>query len=95
MVPALPITPTGLSASAVSISQINLAWKDNVTDETGYYVQDCKGSACTNFTTIATLGASDSNTGMSRSTKYRYCELTYDSIGNSAYSNITSATTPR
>jgi hypothetical protein len=34
----VPTAPTGLSATPVSATQINLAWTDNATDETGYRV---------------------------------------------------------
>jgi hypothetical protein len=33
-----PTAPTGLTATPVSVSQINLAWTDNATDETAYKV---------------------------------------------------------
>ena len=64
--PALPAAPTNLTATAVSRSQINLAWTDNADNETGFRIERCKDSTCTNFTQIATVGANVttySNTG--------------------------------
>jgi carboxypeptidase T len=94
----VPAAPTSLTAAAVSRSQINLAWTDNATNETGYYVERCKGATCTNFSRIAALGAnatSYQNTGVSRNTTYRYRVQAYNATGSSGYSNIAAATTPR
>jgi hypothetical protein len=94
--PALPLAPTDLAATAVSKSQISLAWTDNATNETGFYIERCKGSTCTNFARIATVGANVTtyaNTGLSRNTAYRYRVRAYSAGGNSAYSNIAGATT--
>ena len=55
--PALPAAPTNLTASAVSRTQINLAWTDNASNEDGFKIERCKGSTCTNFAQIATVGA--------------------------------------
>ena len=96
--PAVPAAPTSLTATAVSRSQINLTWVDNATNETGYYVERCKGSTCTNFVRIATLGAnvtSFANTGLAKGSTYRYRVAAYNAGGMSAYSNIAAATTLR
>jgi carboxypeptidase T len=96
--PAVPAAPTNLVATVISRSQINLAWTDNSSNETGFRIQRCKGSTCTNFTQIASAGAnvkSYSNTGLSTNTTYRYRVYAYNTAGNSAYSNIVAATTLR
>ena len=96
--PALPNAPTGLNATAVSKSQINLSWTDNAGNETGFRIERCKGTTCINFALIATVGAnatSYSNTGLSSNTSYRYRVRAYNATGNSGYSNIAVATTPR
>ncbi len=96
--PAVPAAPTSLTATAVSRSQINLAWTDNATNEDGFYVERCKGSTCTNFVRIATLGAnvtSFANTGLAKGTTYRYRVAAFNTGGMSAYSNIAAATTLR
>ncbi len=96
--PAIPAAPSSLTAAAVSKNQINLTWTDNATNETGFYIERCKGATCTNFVHVATVGAnltSYSNTGLSSNTTYRFRVRTYNANGASAYSNIATATTPR
>jgi len=92
-----PSVPSNLLASTVSTSQINLSWsasKDNV-GVTGYRVEQCQGSACTNFTQIGILaGTTYQNNSLSANTAYRYRVRSADAAGNlSAYSAIVSATT--
>src|SRR5439155_1644055 len=51
-----PTTPSNLTATAVSGSQINLSWTastDNV-GVTGYPVERCQGAGCTSFAPIGT-----------------------------------------
>jgi inhibitor of cysteine peptidase len=96
--PALPAAPSTLTAIAVSKNQINLSWTDNATNETGFKIERCRGSTCTNFAQITTVGANVttySNTGLSGNTTYRFRVRAYNAAGNSVYSNIAWATTPR
>jgi chitodextrinase len=86
-----PSVPTGLTASAVSSSQINLSWtasSDNV-GVSGYRV-------FRNGVQIATTSATSfTNTGLSPSTTYTYAVAAFDAAGNlSAQSSSASATTP-
>jgi len=85
----------GLTAAAASSSQINLAWSDNSSDETGFKIERSL-TATSGFAQIATVGAnatSYSNTGLSASTTYYYRVRAYNGAGDSAYSNPASATT--
>jgi subtilisin len=96
--PALPAAPTNLVATAISKSQINLSWTDNATNETGFYIERCKGATCTNFARIATVGAnvtSYSNINLPANTTYSYRVQAYNAGGTSAYSDIVAAKTPR
>jgi len=91
-----PAAPTNLTATAISKSQINLTWRDNSSNETGFRIQRCKGSTCTNFAQVASVGVnvkSYSNTGLTANTTYRYRVYAYNATGSSAYSNIVTATT--
>jgi len=92
-----PTIPTNLTATAISSSQINLAWTastDNV-GVTGYRIYRCQGSGCTPSTQIGTSATNSySNTGLTASTAYVYQVAAYDAAGNpSAQSTSASATT--
>jgi hypothetical protein len=92
-----PNAPSNLTATAVSRSQINLAWADNAGIETGFIIERGKGPAGA-FTQIATVGAnvtSYSNTGLAADTAYRYRVYAYNASGTSGYSNVASAKTLR
>ena len=94
--PAVPAAPSNLVATAVSRSQINLVWTDNATNESGFYIERCRGTTCTNFAQIATVGVdvtAYNNTGLSANTSYRYRVRAYNLSGASAYSNIALAKT--
>ncbi|MHB8660871.1 MAG: fibronectin type III domain-containing protein, partial [Minisyncoccota bacterium] len=85
-----PSTPTGLSATVVSSSQINLSWTastDNV-GVTGYKIYR-NGTQVT-----TTTGTTYNDTGLTASTLYSYTVSAYDAAGNnSAQSTAASATT--
>jgi chitodextrinase len=92
-----PSTPTGLTATAASSTQINLSWTastDNV-GVTGYEVQRCQGAGCTSFAAIGTpAGTTFNDTGRSPGTTYRYQVRARDAVPNwSAASSIATATT--
>jgi chitodextrinase len=93
-----PTAPTGLAATAVSPTQIDLSWTastDNV-GVTGYRVERCQGATCTTFAQVGTPTATSySSTGLTASTTYRFRVRAADAAGNlSAYSSIVNATTP-
>jgi hypothetical protein len=87
-----PTTPTGLTATAVSTSQINLAWTAST---------DTGGSGLAGYKIYrggvqiaTTAGTSYQNTGLTASTNYSYTVSAYDAAGNnSAQSGSVSATT--
>ena len=85
-----PSTPTGLTATAASSSQIDVSWNastDNV-GVTGYKVYR-KGAQI-----ATTTGTSYSNTGLPPSITYSYVVAAYDAAGNtSTQSTSVSATT--
>ena len=94
---AAPTVPTGVSATAVSISQINLSWAastDNIA-VTGYKVYRCTGVSCSNYTQVGTpSGTTYNDTGLTVSTTYRYQVTALDARGNeSARSTTVSAAT--
>ena len=89
--------PTGLSATAVSASQINLSWTgstDNVA-VANYRVERCQGATCTTFAQIgAPTGTTYNDTGLTTATTYRYRVRAADAAGNlSGYTAIQNAAT--
>ena len=91
-----PAAPSGLSATAVSGSQINLSWTDNANNEDGFHIERCTGSGCTNFSQIAQATPNTTtfnNSGLTSSTTYRYRVRAYKGAANSGYSNVADATT--
>lgn len=89
-----PDAPTGLTATAMSSSQIDLSWADNANNETDYKIERKSGVSL--FSEIDSVGANQtsySDTGLDPSTMYTYRVCAYNSDGNSDYSNDASATT--
>ena len=85
-----PTVPTGLAASVVSATQVNLAWNAATDDVgvTGYYVylndQPLSTTASTSFT----------HTGLAAGATYNYRVSAYDAVPNhSAWTAVVSATT--
>ena len=96
VVPVVPAAPSGLTATAISRTQINLAWVDNSGDETGFKIERCKTANCTNYVEVSQVAANVTtfaDTGLTKNTTYRYRVRAFNAGGNSAYSNATSART--
>ena len=90
----VPAAPSGLTASSSSSTQINLAWADNATNETGFKIERKTGSGGT-YSQIATVGAGVvgySNTGLTPGTSYYYRVRATNAAGDSAYSNEANTT---
>jgi titin len=88
-----PATPSGLSATTASSSQISLDW-DDVTGETGYRVD--RSTNGTTWSTLASLSANVSgydNTELTAATKYYYRVVALHSAGNSSPTSTVNATT--
>ena len=93
-----PTSPSDLTATAVSSSQITLEWTastDNV-GVTAYLVERCQGAGCTGFGQIATVaGTTYGDKGLLGGTSYSYRVRATDAAGNlGSYSNTASATPP-
>jgi hypothetical protein len=92
--PLTPNTPTLLTTTTFSSTQINLTWNDNSTYETSYRVESSLDN--TNWGTIVTLPAnttSYSDTGLIPSTLYYYRVVASNMGVDSLSSNVLSATT--
>ncbi len=92
-----PSTPTNLTATVASATQVNLTWAASTDDVgvTGYKVERCQSASCSNFAQIsAPTGTTFNDTGLAGSTSYSYRVRATDATGNlSGYSGTASATT--
>jgi predicted phage tail protein len=89
-----PAAPSGLTATAVSNSAINLTWTDQSTNETSFKIERALGAGA--FSQVGTVGAgvtSYTDTGLTAGTSYSYRVRASNTGGDSAYSNTGSATT--
>lgn len=93
--PTAPSAPSSLTATASGTSAINLSWTDNSNNETGFKLERKTGSGGSWSEiagSIAANSVSYSNTGLSANTTYYYRIRSYNTAGNSSYSNESSAT---
>ncbi len=92
----IPTAPSGLSASSISSSQINLSWTDNSSNEDNFIVarSTTSGGPYTDIATLAANVTSYNNTGLAANTTYHYVVRASNTAGASANSSQASATTP-
>ncbi|MGE5396972.1 MAG: fibronectin type III domain-containing protein [Chitinophagales bacterium] len=89
-----PAAPSGLVATAVSGTSIQLSWQDNANNETGFYIfRKTQGSPISKIDTISADWNGYTDTGLIPGTRYIYVVAAYNSNGTSSYSNEASATT--
>ena len=94
----VPQPPTGLTATAISSSQINLSWtapgNNGGSAITGYMIERSPDGGATWSTVQSNTGSTTySDTGLAHSTTYTYRVSAMNSVGTSQPSDITSATT--
>ena len=94
-----PTVPGGVSAVGSGTSQVTLSWTastDNV-GVSGYPIERCQGSGCSNFAVVASAAAGSTSfvdSGLSTATSYSYRISAVDAAGNSSGpSAVTTATT--
>ncbi|MFH0759146.1 MAG: fibronectin type III domain-containing protein [Bacteroidota bacterium] len=91
----LPEAPTGLSATALSSTSIQLTWTDVATGETGYRIERALGSGgpFSLVTSIAAGSTTYTDGARSEGTAYYYRVQASGTVGSSAYSNEAGTTT--
>jgi len=92
--PQPPAAPDGLTALAVSTSQITLRWNDKAFNETSYEIE--RSSNGTDFDKVGTVQANETvfeNFGLSPLTEYTYRVRAQNADGASEFSNLATAIT--
>lgn len=87
----VPAVPTALSDSTISTTEVLLSWTDNAGNETGYEIERCEGSACTDFAPVDSAAADAQSAivgGLVGGTFYRFRIRAFNASGSSGYSNI-------
>jgi formylglycine-generating enzyme required for sulfatase activity len=90
-----PAAPTGLTATAVSASQIDLSWTDASNNESGFRIERKVGGT-SSYIDIDSVGPNATgyqNKGLAASTRYVFRIRSYNISGFSQYSDTASATT--
>jgi len=94
-VEVIPLAPTELKGTIISKDQLDLTWKDNSTNETGYKIERKTDSG--NFTEIGSTAADVtifSDKTVSLNTNYTYRVYSFNKVGKSIqYSNEVSIKT--
>ena len=89
-----PSAPSGLAATSVSHSAIELIWTDTSADESGFTLERAKDGQ--GFVQVASLAANTGSfldDGLLADTLYSYRVQSWNSAGNSTYSDVAVAAT--
>lgn len=90
-----PNAPSDLTATAVSTTQIDLAWRDNSGDEQGFRIQrSLDGFTFAEIGSVGPNSTTFSDTTASANTLFFYRVVAFNGFGNSDPSNIAFAQTP-
>ncbi len=91
-----PAAPSNLVSASLSSNQVVLTWTDNASNELNYLIERCRGTNCTSFSQVGSVGTdvtTFSNTGLRRNASYSFRVNASNATGKSAYSNILSVKT--
>src|SRR5207253_3026636 len=90
---SVPAAPSNLTATAMSTTEIDLAWTNNASNANGFVVN--RSTDGVTFSQLAVLGnvTSYKDTGLSAGSKCYYEVAATNGAGTSAFSNVANATT--
>ncbi len=89
-----PAAPTGLTATSIGPTEMNLTWTDNSDNEYGFKVERKQGSgAFAQVMQVPAGNASITDSNLQPGTEYTYRVCAFNQNGDSAFSNESSATT--
>ncbi|WP_200388474.1 fibronectin type III domain-containing protein [Thiocapsa imhoffii] len=92
--PTVPAAPSELIATAITPWRIDLQWRDQSSDESGFRIE--RRTLSGRWSEIGRLGVDEttfSDRGLQAATSYQYRVRAYNAVGPSAYSNEAVATT--
>ncbi|MBN1671663.1 MAG: fibronectin type III domain-containing protein, partial [Kiritimatiellae bacterium] len=90
----VPAAPASLAAASLSTTSIRVTWTDNSSNEAGFKLErSLNGSTWSQITQPGANVSAYTDSGLAAATTYYYRVRAYNSAGNSAYSNVGSATT--
>jgi len=84
-----PLAPTSLHATAATVTEIDLAWTDRSTNETGFKIER-KNATVATWSEVHAVGpdvTSYADTGLAEATPYNYRVRATNAVGDSGYSN--------
>jgi PKD repeat protein len=93
-----PGAPTGLKATALPKSAINLGWTNATTNQIEVRIERCTGSGCTTFAQVAIVPGTATtyrDAGLATRTVYTYRVRAHNAFGDSPYSNTAAVRTKR
>jgi len=92
--PSPPAAPSNMNATTQSYNSIALSWTDNADNETSFQLERSPDSNYWNqVATLAANSTTHTDSGLNGSTTYYYRVRAVNAGGESAYSNVASATT--
>jgi hypothetical protein len=91
-----PAAPSALTTNVMSRTQINLTWRDNSSNESGFRIQCKIGTAAwVQIAEVPANSTSYASLGLMANTNYRYRVRAFNAAGVSAWATSTVVKTPQ